>query len=124
MLHIKYFVSCLQVAQSTAVFNEKPSRCSGAQSAPECAWCLLQILNAILQRSLSCQLVTVTAATVAGKVTRGLTNPAGTAVDANPRAPSHSPLASKPAFLSHFIEYFQNSSTMLYIVLYFLILKP
>lgn len=98
---------------------------SGTQSVPACALCLANLKcnfaknHLLVRAACDCE-----AATVAGKVTRGLTNPAGTAADANPSVPSHSPPASEPAFLSHFIAYFQNSSTVLHIVLYFLILKP
>lgn len=123
---MKHFVFCLQAAQSTDVFNEKPSReswdtlctsvCSVSFANLKC--------NFAKNPLLSGQLVAVTAATVAGKITRGLTKPAGVAADANPSAPSRSPLANEPAFLSHFIAYFQNSSAMLYIVLWFLIFKP
>lgn len=126
MLHIKYCVSCLQAAQNTVEFNEKPSRefwdtictsvCSASFANLKC--------NFAKSPFLSGQPVTVPAATVAGKGTRGLTNPAGIAADSKPSAPSHSPLARKPAFLPHFTAYFQNSSTVLHAVLYFLILKP
>lgn len=126
MLHIKHFVSCPQAAQNTVVFNEKPSRESWDTICTSVCSVSFANLNCNFAKNplLSGQLVTVTAATVAGKITRGLAKPAGIAADANPSVPSHSPLANQPAFLSHFITYFQNSSTMLYIVLYFLILKP
>lgn len=126
MLRIKHFVSCLQVAQNTVVCNKTASRefwdtiCTTVFTV-----CFANLkCNCAKNPLVAGQLVTSIAATVAGKITRGLTKPAGIAVDANPSAPSHSVLTNEPAFLSHFIAYFQNSSTMLYVVLYFLILKP
>lgn len=126
MFCIKYFVSFIQAAQNTVLFNEKPSRefwdtictsvCSVSFANLKCNFAenpLLVRAACDCDSSYSCW-----------KVTRGLTNPAATAADANPSVPSHSPLASEPEFLSHFIAHFQNFSTMLYTVLYFLILKP
>lgn len=77
MLRTKHFVSCLQAAQNTVVFNEKPSReswdtfctsvCSVSFANLKC--------NFAKNPLLSGRLVAVTAATVAGKITRGLTKP-------------------------------------------------